>query len=44
MLANTILHKNGEARIPRYRDLREMLKKIVDIRKSMRLAGDGAGV
>jgi hypothetical protein len=44
MLANTILHRNGEARIPRYRDLREMLKKIVDIRKSMRLAGDGAGV
>jgi len=44
MLANTILCKNGEARIPRYRDLREILKKIVDLKKSMGLAGDGAGV
>jgi hypothetical protein len=44
MLANTILHKNSERRIPRYRDLREVLKKIVDLRKSMGLAGDGAGV
>jgi hypothetical protein len=43
MLANTILCKNGEARIPRYRDLREVLKKIVDLRKSMGLAGDGLG-
>jgi hypothetical protein len=30
--------------MPRYRDLREILKKTVDIRKSMGLAGDGAGV
>jgi hypothetical protein len=44
MLANAILWKNGVRRIPRYRDLREMLKKIVDVRKSMGLAGDGAGV
>jgi hypothetical protein len=39
MLTNAILCKNGETRIPRYRDLREMLKKIVDVRKSMGLAG-----
>jgi len=44
MLTNAILHKNGERRIPRYKDLRNTLKKIVDIRKSMGLAGDGAGV
>jgi hypothetical protein len=44
MLTNTILRKNGETRIPKYRDLRKVLKKIVDIRKSMGLAGDGAGV
>jgi hypothetical protein len=44
MLTNAILHKNGERRIPRYKDLREILKKTIDIRKSMGLAGDGAGV
>ncbi|MCL7383019.1 MAG: hypothetical protein LZ174_01805 [Thaumarchaeota archaeon] len=44
MLTNAILYKNGERRIPRYKDLRNTLKKIVDIRKSMGLAGDGAGV
>jgi len=44
MLTNAILYKNGERRIPRYRDLREILKKIVDIRKSMGLAEGGAGV
>jgi predicted metal-dependent hydrolase len=44
MLTNAILHKNGERRIPRYKDLRNTLKKIVDIRKSMGLAEDGAGV
>jgi predicted metal-dependent hydrolase len=44
MLASAILHKKCERRIPRYRDLREVSKKIVDLRKSMELAGDGAGV
>jgi len=44
MLVNTILHKNGERRMPRYKDLREILKKTVDLRKSIGLAGDGAGV
>jgi hypothetical protein len=44
MLTNAILYKNGERRIPRYKDLREILKKIVDIRKSMGLVRDGAGV
>ena len=39
MLTNAILWKNGEKRIPRYRDLREILKNIVDLMKSMRLAG-----
>jgi hypothetical protein len=44
MLTNTILWKNGERGIPRYRDLREVSKKIVDVKKSMGLAEDGAGV
>jgi hypothetical protein len=44
MFASAILCKNGETRIPRYRDLRKVLKKIVDIKKSIGLAGDGAGV
>jgi hypothetical protein len=41
MLTNAILSKNGQTCTSRYRDLREMLKKIVDIRKSMGLAGAG---
>jgi hypothetical protein len=44
MLTNAILHKNGERRIPRYRDLREILKKIIELMKLIGLAGDGAGV
>jgi hypothetical protein len=44
MLTNTILWKNGERGIPRYRDLREVSKKIVDVKKSMGLAEGGAGV
>jgi hypothetical protein len=43
MLANTILHKNGEKRIARYRDLRKILEKTIDLKKSIGLAGDGAG-
>jgi len=44
MLMNAILRKNDETRIPKYRDLRKILKKIVDIKKSIGLARDGAGV
>jgi hypothetical protein len=44
MLTNAILRKNGEAHILRYRDLREILKKTIDLKKSMGLAEDGAGV
>lgn len=43
MLVNAVLHKNGERRIPRNRDLREILKKTIDLRKSMGLAENGAG-
>ncbi|MCL7384719.1 MAG: hypothetical protein LZ174_10575, partial [Thaumarchaeota archaeon] len=43
MLMNAILRKNDETRIPKYRDLREILKKIVDIRKSIGLAEGGLG-
>jgi hypothetical protein len=44
MLANTILHKNGEKRIARYRDLRKILEETIDLKKSIGLAGDGAGL
>gem|GEM_PF-3340348 len=40
MLANTILHKNGEKRIARYRDLRKILEETIDLKKSIGLAGD----
>jgi len=44
MLTNTILWKNGECRPPRYRDLRKILKTIIESRKQIRFAERGAGV
>jgi len=44
MLTNTILWKNGECRPPRYRDLRKILKVVIESRKQMRFAERGAGV
>ena len=44
MLTNTILLKNGECRPPRYRDLRKILKVVIESRKQMRFAERGAGV
>jgi hypothetical protein len=44
MLTNVILWKNGETRIPGYRDLREILKKTIDLTKSIGLVEDRAGV
>ena len=44
MLTNTILWKNGEYRLPRYKDLRKVLKTIIESRKRTRFAERGAGV
>ena len=41
-LTNTILWKNGEIDIPRYKDLRRGLKAVIETRKQIGLAG-GAG-
>jgi len=44
MLTNTILLKNGEINVPRYRGLRKILKVVIESRKRMRFAERGAGV
>jgi len=44
MLANTILQKSGEYHPPRYRDLRKILKVVIESRKQMGFAERGAGV
>jgi len=43
MLINAILWKNGERRPPRYKDMRRALWMVIEARKQMGLAGDGAG-
>jgi len=43
ILTNVILWKNNEYRPPRYRDLRRVLKTVIEAKKQMGLAG-GAGV
>jgi hypothetical protein len=43
-LTNTILLKNGECRPPRYRDLRKILKGVIESGKRMRFAERGVGV
>ena len=42
-LTNAILWKNGEIDIPRYKDLRRVLRAVIETRKQIDLAG-GAGV
>jgi len=44
MLTNTILLKNGEYCPPRYRDLRKILKVVIESGKRMKFAERGAGV
>ena len=44
ILTNVILWKNGETRIPGYKDLREISKKTIDLTKSIGLAEDEAGI
>jgi len=41
-LTNAILWRNGEINIPRYKDLRRVLKAVIETRKQIGLAG-GAG-
>ncbi|MCL7383677.1 MAG: hypothetical protein LZ174_05245 [Thaumarchaeota archaeon] len=44
MLANAIISKNGEKRLPKFKDMRKVLKMVIEVRKQIGLAGDGAGV
>jgi hypothetical protein len=44
MLANAIISKNGEKRLPKLKDMRKVLKMLIEVRKQIGLAGDGAGV
>jgi hypothetical protein len=43
MLTKAVLRKNGEQRLPKYKDLRKVLWMVIKARKQMWLAGDGAG-
>jgi len=43
MLTNTILRKNSELHLPRYKDMRRALWMVIGARKQIGLAGDGAG-
>ena len=44
ILTNAILRKNGETSAPRYRDLRKILKVVIEAKKQIGLAERGAGV
>ncbi|MCL7395801.1 MAG: hypothetical protein LZ167_00030 [Thaumarchaeota archaeon] len=44
MLTNTILWKNGEKHPPTFKDMRRILRMVIEARKSMGLAEGGAGV
>jgi len=44
MLTNAILWKNGDKRSPKLKDMRRVLKMVIEARKQTGLAGDGAGV
>jgi hypothetical protein len=44
MLTNTILWKNGEKHPPTFKDMRRILRMVIEARRQMGLAGDGAGV
>jgi len=43
MLTNAILRKNSELHLPRYKDMRRVLRMVTEARKQIGLAGDGAG-
>ena len=43
ILTNAILRKNSELRSPKLKDMRRVLKMVIEARKQMGLAGDGAG-
>jgi len=43
MLTNAILRKNSELHLPRYKDMRRVLWMVIEARKQVGLAGDGAG-
>ncbi|MCL7389905.1 MAG: hypothetical protein LZ173_08275, partial [Thaumarchaeota archaeon] len=44
MLTNAILLKNGDKHSPTFKDMRRVLKMVIEARKQIGLAGDGAGV
>jgi hypothetical protein len=44
MLTNAILRKNGDKRSPTFKDMRMVLKMVIETRRQTGLAGDGAGV
>jgi hypothetical protein len=44
ILANTILWKNGEKHSLTFKDMRRILRMVIEARRRMGLAGDGAGV
>jgi hypothetical protein len=44
MLTNTILWKNGEKHPPTFKDMRRILRMVIEARRRIGLAGDGAGV
>jgi hypothetical protein len=43
MLTNAILCKNGDKRRPKLKDMRRVLKMVIEAGKQMGLAGDGLG-
>ena len=43
MLTNTILWNDGEKRSPKLKDMRRVLKMVIEAGKQMGLAGDGLG-
>ena len=44
MLTNAILRKNGDRHSPTFKDMRRVLKMVIEARKQIGLAGDRAGV
>jgi hypothetical protein len=44
MLTHAILWKNGGKRSPKFKDMRRVLRMVIEARKQIGLAGDGAGV
>jgi len=44
MLTNAILCKNGDKRSPKLKDMRRVLKMVIEAGRQIGLAGDGAGV